>query len=199
MPITREDHVIYTRSELENNVYYVDMLRILKDAGIKSYLDIGANVGEFCNVMMEKIPSLKKAYLVEPECDNFLFMLGNVNNVHDVETFNVAIGYDIVNPTMSRVDNNVGGFFLCSGTSPSVNVSTLEDLDLPIVDFVKIDIEGGETNLVENSSYLNDVSYIDIEWHNERFFDRGAVEEYLSHYLPHKLMLMHVNRTLLKL
>ena len=74
MPSSRESHVLYTRSELETYQYYKDVIEILKQDKIKSYIDIGANVGEFCNVLFEKIDTLKKAYLIEPQEDNFIFL-----------------------------------------------------------------------------------------------------------------------------
>ena len=54
MPTTREQHIQYTRDELNNHQYYIDTFDILKDYGVKSYIDIGANVGEFCNIITQK-------------------------------------------------------------------------------------------------------------------------------------------------
>ena len=78
MPLTRESHIEYTNNELNTYEYYIKIFEYLKEKQIQNYVDIGANIGEFCNVLFEKIPSLKMAYLVEVEENNFQFMLKHV-------------------------------------------------------------------------------------------------------------------------
>ena len=106
MPTSIEDHIKYARNELNNWPYYVDMFKILADENIESYLDIGANVGEFGNIVAEKLPTIKMSYLIEPEEDNFKFL------VHHVKArcllFNVAIGYGSSSCSLAR-NSNIGG------------------------------------------------------------------------------------------
>jgi len=201
MPTTREDHVIYTRNELENNSYYIKILEELNNNEIKSYIDVGANVGEFCNVLFEKIPTLTMGYLIEPEINNYNFMLHNLKNTN-VKTYNVCIGYNLKSATLKEFNNNVGGFSLVENDNSGIQVTivTLEELKLPKVDFIKIDIEGGEFNLLENTSFLNNIMYIDIEWHNNDFLDYEYLKKYVNKFLPnHDIIIMEVNRSLLKL
>ena len=57
---------------------------------------------------------------------------------------------------------------------------TLEELELPIVDFIKIDIEGGEFNVIENSSYLQQIRWIDIEFH--ALIDPNYIKTHFPNY-----------------
>lgn len=199
MPYSREEHISYTRNELENYDYYLKVLSYLNDSKIKSYIDIGANIGEFCNVMFEKIPSLTDAYLFEVEFNNFQFMKNHVKN-KNVNMFNFGIGYNFKNPNLI-LGPNPGGYFVKDNieerniitldgkkfvvkddnkknTISNIVMKTLEELNLPIVDFVKIDIEGGEYNIIENSIYLQNINLIEIEFHD---FDKNfLIEKYIN-------------------
>jgi FkbM family methyltransferase len=132
MPSTREEHVTYTRNELNNYPYYVEIIEELKKHNIESYLDIGANVGEFCNILFEKLPTLKKAYLIEPEKENFRFLKAHVIP-KNISFFEIAIGYNIPTPKIIPLHDNVGGFTIINSPDNVSNVSikTLEELKIP--------------------------------------------------------------------
>jgi FkbM family methyltransferase len=183
MPTTREEHISYTRSELETYPYYKEIIENLKEEKITSYIDIGANVGEFCNVLFEKIDTLKKAYLIEPQKDNFIFLQDNVKK-EEVLFFQKAIGYNLISSKIYSVDNNIGGFRLVPDPNISgeeVEVITLEELNLPIVDLIKLDIEGGEYNVIENSTFLKTAKWIEIEFHD---YHNIPTKEYVSKQFP---------------
>ena len=210
MPLTREEHQKATRDELTSYPYYLNIISYLNKEKIEHYIDIGANVGEFCNVLFEKIPSLKTAYLIEPEIDNFNYLKENINN-KNISTFNCAIGYNLDDPILVQdIYQNVGGFFIIDRNKHSnyptfnssfkpvvVNIKTLEDLNLPIVDLVKIDVEGGEYNIIENSIFLFKNKYIGIEFHNINF---ETINNYINKNCPtHEIIFSLVNRRLLKI
>jgi FkbM family methyltransferase len=174
MPANRPAHIPYTRNEWETEPYFLKVLEILKSENILSYLDLGANVGEVCNVLFGKLPTLKSAYFVEPQLENFEFLKNHViSENRKIEYYLVGIFYGktegelFLDPTWK----NPGSFALTGDrenfkpTGETVKLSTLEDLQIPHVDFVKIDVEGSEYNIVENSSYLTLCKYIDIEFH----------------------------------
>ena len=188
MPSTREEHVFYTRNELENYEYYKNVIEILKNNKIQSYIDIGANVGEFCNVLFEKIPTLKEAYLIEPEENNFEFLKNHVK-LKNVLFLNFAIGYNLKCSKINFYNGNFGGFKLLSNEyeeGTSVEVKTLEEINLPIVDFVKIDVEGGEYNIIPNSLYLQKVKWIEIEFHD---YHKIPTRDYIANqFKNHKIV-----------
>lgn len=182
MPSTREEHVSYTRNELNNYPYYIAIIEELKKHNIKSYLDIGANTGEFCNVLFEKFPTLKRAYLIEPEKENFEFLKNHLVP-KNVSLFEIAVGYNIMSPQIIPLHNNVGGFSIIESPDnvSNISVKTLEELKIPKVDLVKIDIEGGEYNLIENSTYLQNIKWLDIEFHD---YHNIPTKEYVEKYFP---------------
>jgi FkbM family methyltransferase len=189
MPATREEHVVYTRNELNNYQYYIDVINELKKHTIKSYLDIGANVGELCNYLFEVLPSLKTAHLIEPENDNFNFMVSNIKE-KDIKTYHFAIGYGYKNAKLeNHWSGNVGGFLLTESNSgiSNVTIKTLEELSLPIVDLVKIDVEGAEYNIIENSKYLQEVEWIEIEFHD---YHNKPLVPYVTKYFPNHTIII---------
>lgn len=179
MPTSIEEHVIYTRNELNNWPYYQEMFDILSREDIKSYLDIGANTGEFRNQVVARIPSIKWSYLVEPELENFKFLSDHTANGSWWIAFRVAIGYGGPSRCSLVRSSNVGGHQI-EKTEGDVELKTLEDLDLPIVDLVKIDVEGMEDEIIENSTYLRSVKWIDVEFHR----DPSTVRQFLEKNLP---------------
>lgn len=182
MPTTREAHVEYTRNELNSYYYYVEIFNILKKENIKCYLDIGANVGEFCKCMFNKLPTLEKAYLLEPNIENFNFMVSHTKELN-VEYFNVGILYGNGKYELLQHNENVGGFQVIESEVGGVfNITTLESLSIPLVDLIKIDVEGGEFNIIENSIYLKTVKWLDIEWHD--YNGTRPTEEFISTHLP---------------
>lgn len=193
MPVTREEHVQYTREELTGYEYYIKVMEILKNENIKSYLDIGANVGELCNFLFEKLPTLNNAILIEPETDNFLFMKKHVTN-KNITHHNLAIGYGFKNGVIIS-NGNVGGFIVSEniqGDLVGISVKTLEELDLPIVDLVKIDVEGGEYSIIENSSYLQKVKLLEIEFHATLSeLQNNYTVNFVKSFLPNHEIIVH--------
>jgi hypothetical protein len=61
----------------------------------------------------------------------------------------------------------------------------LEDIDNPIFDIVKIDVEGSEYNIIENSSMIKESRYLIIEWHNHvRSYLDPFINTYLKNFKP---------------
>jgi FkbM family methyltransferase len=186
VPRSPEEHVGYTRNEfLVHSPYYNEVYKILSDNKIRSYIDIGANTGEVCNILFETVSTLKEAYLIEPEEKNFKFLEKNVK-YENCKFLNCAIGYNYKNANLISHSANVGSFELVEGNEnnkSNVIVKTLEELNIPEVDFIKIDIEGGEFNLIENSTYLKTAKFLEIEIH-KNYENQDVFMEYLWKHLP---------------
>ncbi len=193
MPTTREEHIKYTRNELNNHQYYIDVINVLINEGVRTYVDIGANTGEFYKVMNEKLPTITESYLIEPELENFNFMCDNVKN-DNVTFINCGIGYSLNNPVLVN-NNNVGGYKVIEssgGINDGLIIKTLEELKLPLVDLVKMDIEGAEFNVIENSTWLSKIKWLEIEFHQTpQQSVNGFIPKYITKYLPNYTIIVH--------
>ena len=178
--------------------HYLDVIEHLEENKITSYIDLGANTGGVCSVLLEKIITLEKCYLFEPQIDNFNFMLNNFRLDERVVCHNFGILYtDKKFVDLFRCDNNVGGYTTIKSSddfNPSgdqMEVKRLEDFDFPRVDFIKIDVEGSEENIILNSTLLKEIKFIELELH-ERLLDKKNAIEFLrknlgSHSIIHDL------------
>lgn len=190
MPDSHVAHIEYTRRELTQVPYYVDMVKVLNEASIQSFLDIGANIGEFCNCMFELVPSLTKAILIEPEKGNIEFLKNHIQHKDKIQLFEGAIAYGFTEASLFKPNSNVGGYQVLDeyASGLPVEVFTLEELDIETVDFVKIDVEGGEYNILPNSTYLQSVPWIDIEFHK---FNVIPTKSYIAEHFPnHQIALI---------
>lgn len=202
MPNTLEEHVIYTRDEFRDWYYYPKMISVLKNEDIKYYLDIGANCGEFRNIIIENIPSIIASFLIEPEPNNFEFLQNHVSNKDECVFFNVAIGYSDSDFCDMVLSSNVGGHQITSNKSGTIPLKKLEDLGIPVVDLVKMDVEGLEFDILKNSEYLKKVKWMDIEFHQTPEQEStGFVKDFIEKNLENFDIVVHENtygRCLLK-
>ena len=83
----------------------------------------------------------------------------------------------------------MGGHQVIKGDG-DIELKTLEDLGIPSVDLVKIDVEGMEDEIIENSTYLHGVRWIDVEFHCEP----DAVRPFLEKHLPNFDIVLYPKR-----
>jgi FkbM family methyltransferase len=193
MPYSHEEHVTYTNKEYRDYSYYQSLFNILKNKNIQSYIDIGANVGEVCNIYFDTLPTLKKAYLFEVEVSAFNFLNNNIKYPEKVQSYNLAIYYGSDPPKLFKNFNTGGGVVATAINNNQFtefdtikNYSTLEQLNLPLVDLIKMDIEGGEYDIIKYSKFLHSVKYLEIEFH----YDNLNIEEYIANSFPnHNIIL----------
>jgi FkbM family methyltransferase len=166
--------------------HYVDLVEYLNKNKIKSYIDLGANTGGVCSVLLESIESLEKCYLFEPQSTNFEFMRNKFQDDSRVTCHNFGIFYtDQDHIELFRCDNNIGGYTAIKHndkfdpTGDVMEVRKLEDFEFSEIDFLKIDVEGSEENIILNSSYINNVKFIELELH-ERLLDEEVSRDFLE-------------------
>jgi FkbM family methyltransferase len=164
MPTSIPEHVIYTQNELISLPYYNQMFDILEKENIISYLDIGANSGEFAKTVNVRIPTINKSFLIEPELENFEFLKSHAANVKNCVFYNLAIGYESNRGTLLK-SSNTGGHQIDKLTDGDIKIKTLESLNIPVVDFIKMDVEGMEYEIIKNSEFLKKAKWLDIEFH----------------------------------
>lgn len=204
------DHLNYTLTEWSKNPYFCEITDYLKNNQIKNYIDIGANVGGVCQHLLNNIKDLQKVYLFEPQKDNYNFIVNNFKENKNIECINKGIYYGLEYCNMHMINGNVGGYsvhkYYKFTTENSLSYfTTLEDFNLNNIDFIKIDTEGSEFNIIENSLNLKAAKFLDIEFHmspNATFgdvSDTESIKNYIKHHLPNfKLILNNFTNFFLK-
>lgn len=203
MPISQEEHFSYTVNEWTSQQFKTLLSNIFNNNNIKNFIDIGANVGGVIKALdnLDYLKNIEKIILFEPDNENYQFCYGLINNL---KTKYPNINFDIIKEgiyygkTEAEVyhcgDNNIGGYFidddinhknkLCSHLPRlSCNkIFKLCELEYYVnfdIDCIKIDIEGSELNLIENSQILKKSKFIILEWHY-----KTDVIEYMKEKLP---------------
>lgn len=192
---TLENHVLYTRFEFTSSPYYMSVLNFLKSKNIETMMDLGGCTGETTIIMFEGIPSLRKSVILEPIAENYNFILNRINKSEELRdkvlVLDKAIFYGKDKLDIGMSHNGVGSWTMTS----QQNISSIETITLEEIqnrygqfDFVKVDIEGAETNLIENSSLLQNIKYLEIEFHRNLILSENW-KPYVAKYLPNHQIL----------
>ena len=159
-----------------DKVYERDFVKVSIDDVI---VDIGANYGVFS--LYSQMFKPKKVYAVEPIKSTFKNMKKNLND-YGVVCINKAISHENGFEKFAITNVNGNNFSLknSDGYHPSqmineeiVETTTIDqliiDYDIPRIDFLKVDCEGGELDLFQtiNKDYLkNNINKIALEYHS---------------------------------
>lgn len=171
----------------------VFMEEIYDKHGIKvekgdTVLDIGAHIGVF-GVYAADISKTGMVYSFEPFLDNFKMLEDhkNINNCSNLKCFNDGVGDKKGKQTLYlSPDNNTGGHSLVLKTysENTVEITTIslsefcEEEKISTIDFLKLDCEGAEFNILErNEAILNRVNKIIMECHP---FAENTVEKMIK-------------------
>lgn len=182
---TLKKHKEYTRNEFVDSKYYNQVISILKNAHIKTMIDAGACTGEVTNIMFENIKTLEKSYLIEPMIENIKYIKNNTKG-HTVEIINKALLYGEKTISFGKLSHNVGGGSIFLQGDRTIETITLEEL--PVVDFLKLDVEGAEANIIKNSVNIQKIPFIEIEFHHyDEFLEKeenraGFIKEWLPNH-----------------
>lgn len=144
--------------------------RLLDLAGVKkakTIVDIGANVGFYSRLVLEKYPGAQ-VYAIEPVPQVFECLKNNLSAYQNVKTFNCAISsitgsikmdFDPANSLISRLkkEGNV-----------KVPATTLDDFctknKIKTIDILKIDVETFEDQVLQGAQRtLKNVKYLMLE------------------------------------
>ena len=117
-------------------------------------LDIGANIGSHCVQFKHYFPDLE-IYAFEPFKENFDVLIQNTKQYKDVKCFNIGVGSrtSIVHFNDGHAQNS-GVVHIVKNSDNSNIVLSLDDLTLPKVSFIKIDVEGHELSCMQGMTRL---------------------------------------------
>ena len=134
-----------------------------------TFIDIGANIGTH-SIAYSKL--YKKIIAFEPDLYNFNQSKENImmNNIVNVELYNKALGSSKGFVKTIQHNNHSRGciYTLSSDDINDVQKITLDSLNLINIDFIKIDVEGNEFDVIEGATntILRNKPIIEFEYNN---------------------------------
>lgn len=116
------------------------------------FMDIGSNYGwhsiiasKYCNMV----------YSFEPQKNMFDIQNSsiNINNINNIVVYNFGLGNKNISTQMNQIDYNsswvnIGDLSIGHGGEQIV-IKTIDSLNLPKIDFIKIDVQGYEKFVLE--------------------------------------------------
>ena len=162
--------------EMASNYY--DVVKNVKDGDV--VLDIGASVGIISWLALSSCKKLKHIYMVEPYPPYFKILKENFKDVD-----NWTLIEKIVSDKEGVVELNWGP----APDHTLLPCTTFKKIveDIPRVDLLKIDIEGGEYNIFteENFDYLNNcVGNMVVEFHMSLPETKEKFRNIRDNYIP---------------
>jgi len=198
MPIDQNSHLEYTINEWTKEPFTKILEIIFSDKTVTNFIDIGANVGGVIKALhtLNYCKNLKKIVCFEPDNDNYNYLTDICKNINtqnvDIICYNIGIYYGINEAQVCGTgDGNIGGYFIYDDSIsrehqviPYKNkIFKLDNIEKYIdfeMDVVKIDIEGSEINVLENSTIIKNSKFIILEWH----FNANRLDEFILKNLP---------------
>jgi len=148
----------------------------IRCANPRTIIDVGANIGTSAIYFAKKYPDAK-IYAVEPENGNFDLLTRNTVNYENIIPVKAAIWGSADKRVIKNRDTGHWGYTI-SDTQNKVT-STGQEIDcvtisnfmseykISKIDILKMDIEGGEKDVLENSSeWIHSVDVITAELHD---------------------------------
>ncbi|MCU5109609.1 FkbM family methyltransferase [Bacillus cereus] len=142
--------------------------------------DIGSNIGNHTLYFYRNL-NPKKIYSFEPAKELFALLDFNtkVNQFKNIELFNYAVGKEIGEANLNYNYKNTGASNISPDGHELVKIINLDKLKIEKPDFVKIDVEGFEYNVIQGMQKILQVSspVLWIEIFKENYF---AVDQLLE-------------------
>jgi FkbM family methyltransferase len=136
----------------------------------RTIVDVGAHIGMASLLFTQKYPTAR-IIAVEPEKANFATLVRNVSPYKNIVPVQAALWKQ---DGEVRLDKSTahpkGAFAIAEGGDQRVRAVTMDTLmketGLSTIDFLKVDIEGAEKEVFQNSTWIKAVRVIAIELHD---------------------------------
>lgn len=115
-------------------------------------VDVGANNGNH-TIAYAKLSKDANIFSFEPQVDMFKHLKTSVesNDYRNINLYNVCLGHTEMTTTLGKAeDDNLGGIGLGIG-GETCEMKTLDSFNLPGLDFMKIDVEGAESLVIQGA------------------------------------------------
>ena len=162
-------------------------------------LDIGANCGFFTDVALKKVGSDGLVIAIEPHPQNFKMLVRSFTGVSNCIIVNGAATNDMVSEEkmLFSVPNHTGGHSLIKSEQHVVESGFCRNIDArlllaafhcPRLDFLKLDAEGSELDILTNMESLisEDDPHISVECHSVELYHKckELLENLRYEFLP---------------
>ena len=130
--------------------------------------DLGAHIGTFTLTAIKKLKKDSKILTVEASVQNYKLLVSNTKNYENIINLNNFLGNENENYEFIKgSEHNSGGGSLIKSTDKKYKIYSIDSLVKKFFkpDYIKIDIEGLEGQLIENSLFIKNfmpILYIEI-------------------------------------
>jgi FkbM family methyltransferase len=143
---------------------------------VRTIVDCGANIGLASLYLAERYPNAH-VYAIEPHPDNFKLLCANVASQKRITPIQACIAGDLSKRKFITLDAPAWGNQTNSrGAGIEVPAATIdavmENFGIDFIDVLKIDIEGAESEVFMNPTFLPRVGIIVIELHGSYNIDK---------------------------
>jgi FkbM family methyltransferase len=133
-------------------------------------VDVGAHIGMASLLFARRYP-IAKIIAVEPEPANFAALVRNVSHYKNIVPIQAALWKEDGEVRLGKsTAHPKGAFAIAEDGDQRVRAITMETLmkenGLSTIDFLKVDIEGAEKEVFQNSTWIKNVRVIAIELHD---------------------------------
>jgi FkbM family methyltransferase len=154
------------RLDFDQNVLPI-LLRYINEGDY--VLDAGANIGCYSYAFLNKISKRGMLYAFEPSIDTFECLEYNLGEYRNVRLYNEALSYKQGYCKVIEENDNKGMNFCEEVKDKGISVRTIDSLNLRKIDFIKIDVEGDELNVLigayDTIKKFKPTLYIEINKH----------------------------------
>lgn len=117
---------------------------------LRTAIDVGAHVGLYASTLAN---NFNNVFAIEANKPTFDCLVKNMSAFDNVTSYNLAIGHKEERLSICRDatrDGNTGSYYVGpqNDFQVSVDMIRLDQLEFEAVDFLKIDVEGFETNVL---------------------------------------------------
>lgn len=162
-------------------VFLLDVYRTYLIRRGDSVLDLGAGTGDFCIIASRKVQNEGRVIAIEPNPQDFKILVENIeeNNCKNVVAINVGVANTRGYRDISYSRKN----FRCKIDTLERILNTL-DIDKTL-DFIKMDIEGAEIEVVSSSMRLISQSRVlSLEFHGTKHELDRLIVPYGYYFYP---------------
>lgn len=171
------------------------------------FVDVGSNYG-WHSIIASKL--CKEVYSFEPQSLMYEIqkMSVNENNINNLKIFNIALGENIGQLEMSKIDYynegvNIGDLSIGNG-GEKIELKSLDSINLPKIDMIKIDVQGyekfvidGAINSINKNKPIMIVEFEDFQLHkfgynSKILFDKIKNLDYEIYFLEYQYPSDHV-------